>query len=131
MYSGKRMAGTQGGGEWREFLRSGFAAGSRVVDANANRYRCITELSTVRCVRDKVSPFVVRLNGPEARGETGRETTDTQRLRRPCPTCLTWGKSNHVYTDYLQTDEIKYVTRCRRTIIFSNVLHQILLQTGM
>lgn len=46
--------------------------GSRALDANANRYRCITELSTVRCVRDKVSPLVVRFSGPEARGETGR-----------------------------------------------------------
>lgn len=87
---------------------SSFAAGSRAVDANANRYRCITELSTVRCVRDKVSPLVVRFNGP------GEKQVGHDRYATPASSLSNVPnveQIQRVYTDYLQADEIKRITR--------------------
>lgn len=67
---------------WREFLRRCFrdgvvaaaaavaAVGLRTLDANANRYRCITELSTVAYVRDKVSrSSASKGSGPEKQAD--------------------------------------------------------------
>lgn len=92
-------------------------AGSRSVDAYANRHRCITELSTVRCVRDKVSRSSSASTDP---GRNRPGTTDMQRLCRPCFNVPNVKRIQHVYTDYLRADEIKRITRRRRTIIFSN-----------
>lgn len=92
-------------------------AGSRAVDAYANRHRCITELSTVRCVRDKVSRSSSASTDP---GRNRPGTTDMQRLCRLCFNVPNVKRIQHVYTDYLRADEIKRITRRRRTIIFSN-----------
>lgn len=85
-------------------------AGSRAVDAYANRHRCITELSTVRCVRDKVS------RSSSASTDPGRNRPGTTDM--PVSSLLNVPnvkRIQHVYTDYLRVDEIKRITRRRRT----------------